>query len=105
MPPLVQCVLMYYQFEAIHPYLDGNGCIGRLLIVLLMGARSLLKTPLLYLSTSFEREKTRYHDELFAMSRHGDGERWLRYAVSSICWTLSGDSFRPNASLGRRSGS
>ena len=79
MPPLVQCALMHYQFEAIHPYLDGNGRIGRLLIVLFLISKNILPAPLLYLSAYFERARDLYYDRLFHVSATGDWARWLDY--------------------------
>ena len=82
MPPLVKCALMHYQIEAIHPYQDGNGRIGRLLITLFLIASGVLSSPLLYLSAYFERDRQRYYDELFAVSQTCDWERWLRYFLT-----------------------
>ncbi|HEU0072990.1 MAG TPA: Fic family protein [Dehalococcoidia bacterium] len=79
MPPLVQCALMHYQFECIHPYEDGNGRIGRLLIVLFLCAKGVLPTPLLYLSAYFERNRPQYYDHLFEISASGEWEPWLRF--------------------------
>ena len=73
---------MHYQFEAIHPYLDGNGRIGRLLIVLFLCAKGLLPTPLLYLSAYFERDRDRYYDQLLNVSATGDWEAWLDYFLT-----------------------
>ena len=84
MPPLVKCALMHYQFEAIHPYRDGNGRIGRLLITLFLRDSGLLSNPLLYLSAYFERERQRYYDELFNVSATGDWERWLEYFLTGV---------------------
>ena len=64
-PPLVQCALLHYQFEAIHPYLDGNGRIGRLLIILFLCAQGVLPTPLLYLSAYFERDRQEYYRRIY----------------------------------------
>ena len=85
MPPLVQCALMHYQIEAIHPYADGNGRIGRLLITLFLCASGVLPTPLLYLSAYFERDRQKYYDELFNTSVTGDWERWVRYFLEGVC--------------------
>lgn len=84
MPPLVKCALMHYQFEAIHPYRDGNGRIGRLLITLFLRESGILSNPLLYLSAYFERERQRYYDELFNVSATGDWERWLEYFLDGV---------------------
>ena len=84
LPPLVQCALMHYQIETIHPYLDGNGRIGRLLITLFLCASGVLTTPLLYLSAYFERDRQRYYDELLNVSVTGDWERWLSYFLDGV---------------------
>ena len=83
-PPLVRCALLHYQIEAIHPYRDGNGRIGRLLITLFLKESSVLTTPLLYLSAYFERDRQRYYDELFNVSATGDWERWLEYFLTGV---------------------
>ncbi|HAL47138.1 MAG TPA: cell filamentation protein Fic [Dehalococcoidia bacterium] len=84
LPPLIQCALMHYQIEAIHPYLDGNGRIGRLLIGLFLCEKRILPTPLLYLSAYFERARQRYYDELFRVSLTGDWEAWLLYFLEGV---------------------
>ena len=84
MPPLVRCALMHYQLEAIHPYPDGNGRIGRLLITLFLCASGVLPEPLLYMSAYFERDRQKYYDELFAVSETGDWERWLAYFLTGV---------------------
>ncbi len=66
LPPLVRLALIHYQFEAIHPFLDGNGRVGRLLISLLLAAWKLLPQPLLYLSSYFEANRQAYYDHLLA---------------------------------------
>ena len=83
-PPLVQCALIHYQFEAIHPYLDGNGRIGRLLIALFLGAKQVLPTPLLYLSAYFERNRQEYYDQLLHVSATGDWGSWLKYFLEGV---------------------
>lgn len=90
MPPLVKCALMHYQFEAIHPYRDGNGRIGRLLITLFLRESGVLSNPLLYLSAYFERNRQQYYDELFNVSATGDWERWLEYFLNGV-WRESLD--------------
>jgi Fic family protein len=84
LPPLVQCALMHYQIEAIHPYLDGNGRIGRLFITLFLYEKELLGTPLLYLSAYFERDRQRYYDELYRVSATGDYATWLLYFLKGV---------------------
>jgi len=84
MPPLIQCALTHYQFEAIHPYLDGNGCIGRLLITLFLCAKRVLPTPLLYLSAYFERNRERYYDYLYNVSATGNWEPWLQFFLAGV---------------------
>ena len=84
MPPLIQCALMHYQFEAIHPYLDGNGRVGRLLISLFLHEKDVISTPLLYLSAYFERERQRYYDELLRVSATGNWEEWLSYFLIGV---------------------
>ena len=84
MPPLVRCALMHYQIEAIHPYPDGNGRIGRLLITLFLCASGVLRLPLLYLSAYFERDRQRYYDELLNVSETGDWDRWLSYFLTGV---------------------
>lgn len=84
LPPLVRCALMHYQIEAIHPYIDGNGRIGRLLITLFLCASGVLAAPLLYMSAYFERDRQRYYDELLNVSRTGDWERWLSYFLKGV---------------------
>ncbi len=78
-PPLIKCAMMHYQFEAIHPYADGNGRIGRLLVILYLCATGILPKPLLYLSAYFERDKDLYYDQLYQVSATGEWEPWLKY--------------------------
>jgi Fic family protein len=84
LPPLIQCALMHYQFEAIHPYFDGNGRIGRLLIVLFLRAKQVLPTPLLYLSAYFERHRQGYYDQLFQVSAHGSWDEWVKFFLDGV---------------------
>ncbi|MFH1111251.1 MAG: Fic family protein [Planctomycetota bacterium] len=83
-PPLLQAALIHYQFEAIHPFLDGNGRVGRLLITLLLVERNILPTPLLYLSAFFEATRRDYYDRLLAVSRNGEWEAWLEYFLNGV---------------------
>jgi len=84
LPPLVRLGLIHYQFEAIHPFLDGNGRIGRLLITLLLCAWNLLTEPLLYLSAYFEADRQRYYDLLLAVSQRGAWEDWLTFFLQGV---------------------
>ena len=83
-PPLIECALMHYQFEAIHPFLDGNGRVGRLLITLYLVARRHLSQPLLYLSAFFEAHRDEYYERLLAISQRGDWEGWLDFFLSGV---------------------
>ena len=83
-PPLLMCGMLHYRFEAVHPYEDGNGRIGRLLIILFLHARGLLPAPLLHMSAYFERNRQDYYQGLYEMSRTGDWEHWLRYFVWGV---------------------
>jgi Fic family protein len=84
LPPLVRAGLLHAQFETIHPYLDGNGRIGRLLITLLLEHLNLLDTPLLYLSLYFKRHRAEYYRLLSAIRTDGDFESWLKYFLDGI---------------------
>ena len=83
-PPLVQIALVHAQFEAIHPFLDGNGRVGRLLITLMLMDREVLPSPLLYLSAWFESRRDEYYDRLLAVTRRGDWEGWLLYFLRGV---------------------
>jgi Fic family protein len=84
LPPLIRLGLVHYQFEAIHPFLDGNGRIGRLLMTLLACAWDLLPAPLLYLSAYFEANREAYYDRLLAVSQRGAWEEWLSFFLHGI---------------------
>ena len=84
LPPLARIALIHYQFEAIHPFLDGNGRIGRLLITLLLCEWDLLPQPLLYLSPYFEASREAYYDLLLAVSQRGAWEEWLAYLLRGV---------------------
>ena len=85
LPPLVHAALAHAQFEAIRPFLDGNGRIGRLLITLLLVERDVLPSPLLYLSAWFESTREEYYAHLLAMTRKGAWESWLVYFLNGVC--------------------
>jgi Fic family protein len=84
LPPLINAALAHYQFEAIHPFLDGNGRVGRLLITLELCERNLLPAPLLYLSAFFEATRADYYDGLRAVSERGDWSGWLQYFLNGV---------------------
>jgi cell filamentation protein, protein adenylyltransferase len=84
LPPLVHVALAHYQFEAIHPFLDGNGRVGRLLITLSMLERSILPAPLLYLSAYFEATRAEYYARLRAVQEAAEWEAWVRYFLAGV---------------------
>lgn len=84
LPDLVQLALLHYQFETIHPFLDGNGRLGRLLITFLLVEREILPTPLLYLSAWFERHKQEYYDHLQAVRERGEVIEWVDFFLRGI---------------------
>lgn len=84
LPPLVRAGLAHVQFETIHPFLDGNGRIGRLLISLLVEHWGLLPSPLLYLSLAFKRHQDEYYHRLSAVRTEGDWEGWTAYFLECV---------------------
>jgi Fic family protein len=84
LPPLVRMALIHYQFEAIHPFLDGNGRIGRLLVTLLLCAEGLLPQPLLYLSAFFERHRSEYYRLLLEVSQQGKWKEWITFFLRGV---------------------
>lgn len=84
LPPLVQAALVHYQFETIHPFLDGNGRLGRLLIVFFLIQRQRLQTPLLYLSSYFETHRATYYKTLQGVRERGDFESWLQFFLRGV---------------------
>jgi Fic family protein len=84
LPILIQCALIHYQFETIHPFFDGNGRVGRLLITLFLCERKILPYPLLYLSAFFEHNRDEYYSRLFAVSQDGDWDGWLRFFLRGV---------------------
>ena len=83
-PDLVQCALMHEQFEAIHPFLDGNGRVGRLLITLFLVERGRLSEPLLYLSDYIEAHRQEYYDSLQRVRTEGDWLGWLHFFLAGV---------------------
>lgn len=87
LPSLIQCALIHYQFETIHPFLDGNGRIGRLLIDLFLHWKQLLEKPLLYTSLYFKLHRQEYFNTLMLARNEGDYERWMHFFLQGIIWS------------------
>lgn len=85
LPHLIHCGLAHAQFETIHPFLDGNGRVGRLLITLLLCERGVLHRPLLYLSAYLKARRSEYYDRLTAVRMDGDWEGWIRFFLQGVC--------------------
>ncbi len=83
-PPLLHCGIAHAQFETIHPFADGNGRLGRLLITLLLCERGVLEMPLLYLSHFFRENQQEYYDRLMAIRDDGDWEGWLKFFLAGV---------------------
>jgi Fic family protein len=84
LPPLIKAGLAHVQFETIHPFLDGNGRIGRLLVALLLEHWKLMSSPLLYLSLAFKRRQSEYYARLAAVRTNGDWEGWTRFYLECV---------------------
>ncbi len=84
LPLLIRCALLHYQFETIHPFLDGNGRIGRLFIILYLVNRGRLPTPLLYISSYFDQRKGEYYDRLQFIRERGEIDEWLDFFLLGI---------------------
>lgn len=84
LPLLVRSALLHYQFETIHPFLDGNGRLGRLFIVLYLMDRSRLPAPLLYLSSYFDQRKSDYYDRLQFVRERGEVTEWLQFFLDGV---------------------
>ncbi len=84
LPPLIHFGLAHAQFETIHPFLDGNGRVGRLLITFLLCQRGMLQRPLLYLSHFFKAHRSEYYDRLMAVRTDGNWEGWLKFFLRGV---------------------
>lgn len=84
LPPLVKIALIHAQFETIHPFLDGNGRMGRLLITFWLCQQNILSKPLLYLSYYFKQNRTEYYDRLMAVRKKGDWENWIKFFLRGV---------------------
>lgn len=98
LPALVRCALMHYQFETIHPFLDGNGRIGRLLVGLMLVSEHRLTRPLLYLSGYLEGNRPEYYERLQAVRERGEVQQWLRFFLRAVA-AQSADSTRRASAL------
>lgn len=83
-PVLIQCGLAHCQFETLHPFLDGNGRVGRLLITFLLCQKEVLRYPLLYLSHYFKKRKQEYYDRLMMVRNDGDWEQWIEFFLKGV---------------------
>lgn len=89
LPTLIKAALVHVQFETIHPFLDGNGRLGRLLITFILCAEGLLSKPLLYLSLYFKANREQYYNHLQSVRDTGDWESWIRFFLEGVIQTAS----------------
>jgi Fic family protein len=84
LPDLIKCSLIHYQFEAIHPFCDGNGRTGRMLIILYLISKGILNSPILYLSLYFKQNRNDYYHHLLVTSKNGDVYSWIKFFLYGI---------------------
>lgn len=89
LPQVVQAALAHYQFETLHPYSDGNGRLGRLLVIMQLLRGALIREPLLVVSPWFERRRAQYQDELLALSYEGKWDRWIAFFAEGVIASAS----------------
>lgn len=102
LPVLIQCGLAHAQFESIHPFIDGNGRVGRLLITFLLCERGVLHRPLLYLSYFLKRHRSEYYDRLQGIREDGDWEGWLRFFLRGVAETAEAATLTARAIINLR---
>jgi Fic family protein len=103
-PPLEKAALAHVQFETIHPFLDGNGRVGRLLITLLLCAEGILTEPVLYLSLYLKQHRSTYYELLNRVRTHGEWEAWLAFFAQAVAVTAQSavDTARTLTDLARK---
>jgi Fic family protein len=102
MPPLIRCALLHYQFETLHPFLDGNGRLGRLLIIFFLISQGHLPSPLLYVSTYFEEHKGEYYDRLQAVRERAEIDEWLQFFLGAVTTQANDAVWRAEELIDRR---